>query len=298
MRALFVLCLLIANRAEARPVGRALERTPVSILGDHVALQLPIGMELAPALWTPDARAELEVDGGRFVMIAYETYQHVGTDLRAGVLAELRREGGGLAHARVTAIPDLDDQIDAVTVHPPLPAATADQNLVLAVYIASSDATVQVIAFYVVGSARDATAEWTELAERVAQTIRPGKSDLQTYAGLLHLGQRHMRIACHDDCAIRISDAGYQVRPIVGLGHTQLCTLDDGPAPRRRATRRSAQILGRDVIWNEWSDADGVHAATSVALDDVEEIRIACDATSREELDAVRAVVEAMTFGN
>ena len=291
MRVLLVLCLLITTRAQA---DRALEKAPVSLLGGRLALRLPVGMELASAQVDPTS-AELELHDGRFVMTAYETYQRVGTELRAGVLAELRRQGGSLAHARVIRA-ELAG-LSAVTVHPPLRRAGADPNLVLAVYVASSDDTVQVIGFYVTGGAREAASEWAALAERITQTITAGTAELRGYAGLLSVAGRRLRIACGADCVVLRSGSGYQVRPLVRLGRTQLCTLDEGPAiARPRAVHRPAQLLGKSVVWTEWRDIHGAHASTSVPLDGPDDLRIACDATTRGELDAVRAVVETMTL--
>jgi len=291
MRALVVLCLLIAARADA---DRALENAPAPLLGGRLALRLPIGMEIAPAQ-VDHTRGELELDDGRFVMTAYETYQRVGTDLRAGVLAELRRQGGSLAQARVSRL-DLAG-LSAVTVHPPRRRTGADPNLVLAVYVASSDDTVQVIGFYVTGGARDAASEWAALAARITQTITAGTSELRGYAGLLGVAGHRIRIACHEDCVVRVTGSAYQIRPLVRLGRSQLCTLDEGPAiARPRATSRSAQVLGKPVVWTEWSDADGAHASTTVPLEGPDDLRIACDATTHGELDTVRATIDAMTL--
>ncbi len=291
MRLLVVGCvLLFANRAHAQV---PLTGPPVPVLAGHLQLDLPGGMELGPE--TDHTRAVLEVDDGRFVMTVHETYRRVGVDLRAGVLAELRSQGASLARSRVQRVQL--GELAAIAVYPPLGSAGADANLVHAMYVASDDGTVQVFGFYATGAARDSAHAWAELAERMTRTISAGPAELDRHAGLLELGGRRLRIECHDDCAIRIVGAGYQVRPIVPLGRTQQCTLDDGPAIQRpRSTRRAAQLLGRDVVWLEWTDTAGAHAATMVAIGGEDDLRVVCVATSRFELESVRAVVDAMTF--
>ena len=98
MRALWVLCLLVTRIASADGSECALVRERTPLLDSHLTIRLPIGMVVQPAQ-ADQTRADLEIDGGRFVMTAYETYQSPGTDLEAGTTKEIRRQGGALTLA-------------------------------------------------------------------------------------------------------------------------------------------------------------------------------------------------------
>ncbi len=289
--------LWLAGRADAGIADRPLARTASALLTDRLRIQLPIGMALEPA-GADQTRAELALEDGRFVMIASETYQRAGTDLRAAVEAEMRRQGDGLARAKVDAL-ERPRRLAVVTVRPPLPRAVADPNLVFAIYVASADDTVQVLGFYVFAAARGHAAEWAQLAARMAATLTAGDGALLGYTGLLELGAQRIRITCRDDCLIQVAITGYQLRTLRPLGDTQVCNLEiAGPPAASHRPRRPGRLLGQRVAWDEWHDDGGLHARTTMTIAGSESLRISCDATSQPGLASLLAVLDTMTLGD
>ena len=257
-------------------------RAGTPLLAGRLTIDLPSGMKVEPSHWSLDelgstvdqARAELPFEDGRFVMTATETYRRASPNLRADVLAELKRQGGALARSTVETI-TLGDDFDAVVVRPPLPAKISDANLVFALYLApTQDRAIQIVAFYVVGSARGNPGEWAARAETIAGTAHVSGGSLTGYAGLLGVANHRIRIQCQHDCLIRPSGERYELRLLVPLHEEAACRIEaasSSDAPRT------------------WTDRAGRHARWFIPIaGSAERIRVECDATTAANMASLR----------
>jgi hypothetical protein len=119
MRAAWVALLVGSSVALAEPLPSPahlkLRGTARPLLGDQLKVLLPVDMQPEPVDATNSAgvrpsyrdedRYSLELDDVRFTMIAYETYASIGTDFKAGVLADLKTQGENLRGAKLEKLP-------------------------------------------------------------------------------------------------------------------------------------------------------------------------------------------------
>jgi hypothetical protein len=200
MRAtLLVLAATLSARAAVAapdtPAGLALTQK-VQLLGGRLEAALPAAMKLEPrghgimaagAAGEDETRAVLDLGKARFVMMTYEVFALTGSDLPAAIAAHKKAQGEStktlklepLAVARpLTAIADI----------PPATSGNADANLVYAAWIGNTDATVQLITFYVNPDGARAAASWAQLARSIALSLKPAKRTLDTRAASHKLG--------------------------------------------------------------------------------------------------------------
>jgi hypothetical protein len=237
-------------------------------------------------------RAELLVEGGRFVMEAYETFTNMhDTDFRDGVLADLHRQG---ADGALIAWLKVEQPVRAYAVTPPVPERVDAGNLVHAAYVAGKDGAVAIVGFYVLGDARIEAAEWARLAQRIATTLAPGYRTfaIPSSTGSIWLDGHQFELTAPSDWAVQVADATLRLRAIVPLGHSPTeCVVDYAdPAPAAAASEPGVMLYA-PVQWRRWGDARGVHARMQLELQDRFVLHIACSAGTARELEAARAIV-------
>jgi len=294
------------DEAEPRipPGDLPLDAVGVAVLDYRFAIDLPEAMKpelpksgpRMPRQQQPPppmtVRAELPVDGGRFVMEAYETFTTMrDRDFRDGVIADLHRQG---ADAALVSWLKVEQPLRAYAVTPPVPERIDDGNLVHAAYVAGKDGAVSIVAFYVMGDARIEASEWARLAQRMTATLSPRHRPFAIAAssGTIWLDGHPFELAAPTDWAVEPGDSTLRLRTVVPLGHppTECVVGYADPAPAGAATEPGI-LLFTPVQWRRWSDAQGAHARTQLELQDRFILHVACSAATTRELEAARAIV-------
>ncbi len=296
---------------------------PIALLGGRLSVRMPAVAKVeprrhsimaAPASNEDESRVVVDAENERLVLMAYELYALSGGDLeksvRADVTASWHKEAAAVRLERLTLSPPLK----AVAVVPLRQEGNSEANLVLGLYVGSGDGTVHYLAFYAnPAGARDA-AGVEAFCRKIATTVSGGSRRLSSKGGA------HRFPGFSDDrLVITVPDgfvpstqqgpdfSVYRLRKLAPLGQPQaVCGIYLGwhPAyhyrqtndPPGKVTRIKGKLFGREIEWQNWSEADGITSEIIVPYPMGEGMfmHVFCTASTAEEIQALRAVAETL----
>jgi hypothetical protein len=322
MRAAWVAVLVCSSVAVGEPLSSPahvkLKSTARPLLGGQVEALLPVDMQPEPVEATNSAgvapsyrdeeRYSLDLDDVHFTMVAYETYALIGTDFKAGVVADLKTQGENLRGAKPEKLP-LAQPLVGYEVLPTVPKSSYDaRTLVYAAYVGNPDATVQVLAFYISPDGLPSAKAWVALARRMATSIVLGKHPLDGKAGEHRL--EDIAVTTPDGWAAS-TQLGPETTPVIVLELRKIvplgkegaaCSLQWGgtSASVPNATTTSsvdAKMLGESVKWAEWT-AGGREFAQVVLprASRQTDMVVTCTAPTRGDLSSSLRVFETLHF--
>ena len=168
----------------------------VQLLGGRLEAALPAAMKLEPrghgimaagAADEDETRAVLDLGKTRFVMMTYELFTLTGPDLPAAIAADKKARGEPTQALKLAPLA-VARPLTAVAELPPATKGDADANLVYVAWIGNTDATVQLLAFYINPDGARAAASWAQLARTIALSLKPGSRTLDSKAASHKLG--------------------------------------------------------------------------------------------------------------
>ncbi|MBI5482815.1 MAG: hypothetical protein HY906_28425 [Deltaproteobacteria bacterium] len=288
-----LLALAMPATAAAGELGKlALDKAPIDLLGGRLALRFPAGARIeargrsimaAPESAQHETRVVLEKGDEKLVVTAVEFFALVGPDFEQQArkdLGQLKAKGGapyGVAPL-VTGSPK---QRALAATSPALDLERKGQ-LVVALFLAHVDGTVQWVGFAVNPAAGKDAAGCTALIKRMVATLAPGARALPRAAGV-----RSLDVLAKETELQATVPAGWVATvqpgpdfivhhlrkltpygaPTVGFsvyvgGHPSYQHRQvDGPAPKVTTTK--GKLLGKDVEWQRWQRGTGKDAATT-----------------------------------
>lgn len=285
----------------------------VPLLDGRLTVELPAGMRLEPrahdlmaaeASGEDETRAVTDVGDVRFVMMTYELYLTAGGDLPAAAAAEEKAENepSGKLEPLAVARP-----LVAYAEVPAPGQPVEDANLVLSVWVASADHTVQLVAFYVNPAGAADLARWTALARRIAGTLAAGPRKLDLAAGDRKLGDLTIRVPSGWTLATQPGPdfAVYHLRALGTLGGaaSSTCSVYVGDYPSyqyeqagidaAKVASSPGTLLGASVEWKTWSTPDA-SMTEAMAPHGGEKVHVFCAAKSETDLAALRSIAETL----
>jgi hypothetical protein len=322
MRRAWLALLVGSSIALAEPLSSPahvkLRSAATPLLGDQIKALLPADMQPEPVEATTSAgvrpsyreedRYSLELDDVHFTMIVYETYASIGTDFKAGVVADLKTQGENLRGAKLNKLP-LAPPLIGYEVLPVVPKSSYDAGtLVYAVYVGNPDATVEVLAFYLAPEGLPYAKAWVALSRRISTSVVLGKHPVDGKAGEHRLG----------DIAVTTSDGWaastqlgpesspvivQQLRKIVPLGKDgPACSLQWGgmsePVPSATTTSGvAAKVLGENVTWTEWTESGREFGRVVLPkASRHSDMVVTCTAPNHDDLSVSRRMFETLHF--
>jgi hypothetical protein len=262
------------------------EAVSTPLLSGQLRVSLPVGMTredapldtqkaAVPRITRDSARFVLNIQGVRFVLVAFDTYSIAGTNFPADITADLKKQ-----NVRIQRSPkQLVDvkQIVAYEVIPKLPKASATP-LVYATYTKNSDDRIHVLAFYVDGDGVSRIGDWIRLARRISISLTLGPHSDQTARRDHPLGDRHnpILLPLDDGWVVRSSPLVdgfvYRIRKLTNIRvRGSYCDLLLGDAlvsqeglEGDRITKLAGAINGVSISWRIWPNDDAVVAETIV----------------------------------
>lgn len=256
--------------------------TPVELLAGRLRMRVPAGARTearqrsimaAPESAQHETRIVLDAGGERLVMMTYELFATAGNDLAAAVRKDL---AGGTTPPTVEAlnVPGLR----AVAVVPAALDLTREAILILGVYVALPDATVQSLAFFINPNAARDVPGATALARRIAATLTAGPARLASQAGPRRLSDGLSLTVPAG--YIATSQAGpdfviHHLRKLSPLGQPaarlgvyvgghpayQHRQSDEAPAAVKQT---AGKLLGRDIEWHTWTRGEASEQLTTM----------------------------------
>ena len=289
-----LVALALPASAAAGELGKlALDKAPIDLLGGRLTMRFPAGARIearrasimaAPESPQHETRVALEKGDEKLVVTAFELFELGGPDFEQQArkdLAKLKAKGG--APFAVAPLVTGSPKLRALAATAPSLDPERKGQIVVALFVAHVDGTVQWIGFAVNPAAGKDAAGCTALAKRMAATLVPGPRALPRAAGL-----RSLDVLAKDTELQATVPAGWvasvqpgpdfivhQLRkltnfgaPGLGIGvyvgghpsyqHRQV----DGPAPQ--VTVSKGKLLGKDVEWQQWTRGTGKDAATTL----------------------------------
>jgi hypothetical protein len=274
----------------------------------------PHSIMAAPDASEDETRLLLDAGAERLVLMAYELYAMSGDDLekatRADVAAVWRKQASTLKFEKLALAPPLA----AIAIIPPYPAGKREANLLLGLYVAGADCTVQYLAFYVnPAGAKDAPGA-TALAKKIAATIQPGPRKLLSKAGerrFLGIGKHELLVTVPEGFVASVQ-AGpdfmvYLLHKLVPLSQPAVnCSIYVGghPAfqyrqvadPPEKVTRIKGKLLGKEAEWHTWSQDDRITTEAIVGHPTEQDavVHVFCSGGSEEATTALRRMAETL----
>lgn len=297
------------------------ERT--ALLGGRLSVRMPATAKVeqrgrsimaAPEANEDETRIVLDAGEERLVLMTWELYALSGGDLvkaaRAHVADAWGKKPGTMKLEEFVVAPPLA----AVAVIPPRPERKREANLVFTLYVASEDSTVQFLAFYVNSAGAKDILGATKLAMAIAASVSAGSRKLAWKAG-----PRSFPGADVDRLVIDVPEgfvasiqegpdfAVYRLRKLAPLGKPgPACAIYLGADPfyqYRQAEERpdkvttlKGKLLGRNVVWQNWSQA-GRTTTEAIVLHPKEKelsVHVFCSAGTEEEVATLRTMAETL----
>lgn len=274
-----LLTLLTPAAAQAGKLAalKQLAPTPLDLLAGRLSMRLPAGARLearrtsvmaAPQASQDETRVMLDAGPERLVVMVNEVFALAGADFEAAVRKEAARPGAGGVTFKVEALKTGSPKLKAWALLPSK-LAGGEANLVLASYLTSPDATVQLVRFYVnpVGARDPKGCE--ALARAAHATLLPGTRKLASEAGVRSLGG-HSRLevtAPRGYIATLQPGPDFEVHhlrklapfgtpgPSLGVyvgGHPSYQHRQRGGVDAKKVKERGGKLLGKKVTWYEW----------------------------------------------
>lgn len=291
--------------------------TTTEVLAGRLRLRVPKAARVeprghsimaAPQSVQHETRVMLDVGKERLVIMAVELFETVGADL----LAAVRRDVADWPQPPTVEALTLPE-LRAVTVVPATHDLKREAILVLSVYVASADSTVQNISFYVNPAGGTDVKGATALAQRIAATISAGPTKLQNSAGVRSLSDGLSLTLPEGFSATQQPGPDFSVHHLrkltplgqpparIGIylgGHPsyQYRQMDEAAPPVKKS---AGKLLGRDIEWHSWTRGKAPNEVTTmeaiVPLGGYLKMHVFLNAATDAELSALRKVVESMT---
>ncbi len=275
-----VLLLTLLTPAAARAGKLAalkLAPRPLELLAGRLSMRMPAGARLearrasimaAPQASQDETRVMLDAGPERLVVMVNEVFALAGADFEAAVRKEAATPGAGGVTFKVEALKTGSPKLKAWALLPSK-LAGGEANLVLASYLTSPDATVQLVRFYVnpVGAKDPKGCE--ALARAAHATLLPGTRKLASEAGVRSLGGHSKLEVTAPGGYIATLQPGpdFEVHhlrklapfgtpgPSLGVylgGHPSYQHRQRGGTDAKKVKERSGKLLGKKVTWYEW----------------------------------------------
>lgn len=262
----------------------------------------------APQSVQHETRVMLDAEKERLVIMAVELFETVGADLLAAVRKDVADWPQPPAVEALT-LPELR----AVTVAPATHDLKREAILILSVYVASADSTVQNVSFYVNPAGGGDVKGATALARRIAATITAGPTKLQSSAGVRPLSGGLSVTLPEGFSATQQPGPDFSVHHLrkltplgqpparIGIyigGHPsyQYRQMDEAQPPVKKST---GKLLGKDIEWHSWTRGKTPTEVTTMEaiapLGGPLKLHVFLNAATEAELSALRKVVESMT---
>ena len=269
--------LLPVPAAAGQLAKQKLSAQPTHLLAGRLLIRLPQGTRIearrrsimsAPEPTQEETRAVLEAGAEKLVLMAYELFALRGDKLEASVEQALKQYWPGQGKG-MTLKPLALRSPETVAVRP-AKLMGADAVLVLGVYTALPDRTVQLLNFYVNPEAAKDEAGCRALVDKIAGTLAPGKRTLASKAGerkLAGVGPA-LRVTVPAGF-IATTQPGpdfvvHRLRKLAPLGGSSSSIgiyVGGHPAyqhrqqsiPDKNVRQTSAMLLGQKVSWHEWT---------------------------------------------
>lgn len=290
----------LAAPVSESPAHVRLDSKATPLLHGQLQIFLPEGMKLER---TDRVRGTFEYGNARFELMAFETTASVGTSFRSNVLVDLKTQSVDVKHATIQRLA-LAEELVGFEVVPKVPRTTADASvLIYAAYLARTNGTVQLFAFYLSANELPYARAWTALARRIATSATPGPRQIDLGAGEHKLDRRfHITTPAGWMITMRTGTetgplVGYQLDQVVPLGTkgpSCVLTFDNADANEPRGTL-SGRILGTDITWSESADVEG--PMTQAFAPDVWrnfDLLAMCRAQDADQFPAMRRMVESL----
>jgi hypothetical protein len=184
----FCLCLATSIQAADRLGELRLSSTPTSLLQGRLSVHVPAQAVPAPiqegVMGAPEASTEMtriDVNAGsqKMVLLAEELFARAGRQFEEGV-----KQKATLLPAKVKIESwPLPEPLRGYACIPVSPDKDKEANLVLGLYVAQADGTVEELAFFVNQAGAVNFSEALELARSIARSVTPGKRRLEISAG-------------------------------------------------------------------------------------------------------------------
>lgn len=260
----------------------------------------------------PESNAEMTrliFDAGpqRMVMLAQELFARTDEKFESGV-----NERAATLPTKVKVEPwPLSSLLRAYVYIPLAPTKNKEANLVMGVYVAQTDGTVQELRFFINNEATDNFADALALAKSIARTIAPGSKQLNRAAG-------DRTLAAYPQLIITVPD-GYVVTEQQGVDflvhHIRKITTFPGPTasigiyvgdyPSGKTgdmkANGSIKLFGQEVQWYEKQGGEGNQKSI---LDDVlvrqgqGYLDIFLQAKDAAGIDELKKIVSTLRVGN
>lgn len=291
--------------------------TTTDVLAGRLRLRVPKAARVearghsimaAPQSVQHETRVMLDAGKERLVIMAVELFETVGADLLAAVREDIADWSQPPAVEALT-VPELR----AVTVVPATHDLKREAILVLSVYVASPDSTVQNISFYVNPAGGGDIKGVTALARRIAATITAGPTKLQNSAGVRQLSDGLSITLPEGFSATQQPGPDFSVHHLrkltplgqpparIGIylgGHPsyQYRQMDEAAPPVKKS---AGKLLGKDIEWHSWMRGKAQSEVTTleaiVPLGSYLKMHVFLNAATEAELSALRKVLESMT---
>jgi hypothetical protein len=250
-----------------------LANEPTQLLGGRLTVRVPREAKLLPmqqSIMAAEESAEessrimLDAGGEKMVLMAYELFALAGTDFDGAVSRVLGSKLGRIEGLKLAS------PLCGISFAPKETTRTGDANLMMGIYVAQGDGTVQLINFYLNPAAAKKADFYLALARKISATLAPGTRKL-----LKSAGKRHLMSYSNDEILATVPD-GYvatmqsgvdflvhRLTKLTRLGAPQCrlgLYLGEYPSfnPERNAAvkqfkKSQATLLGHQVEWYQSS---------------------------------------------
>lgn len=177
-----------------------LARKETELLDGRLTMRLPgkarleprqVSIMAAPESSQDETRVVIDAGEARMVVMVYEMYALGGATFDRNVRAML---GEGEGDYNVTQLELSHSGLFGIATIPTKHDLTSEAVLVMGLYLANVDNTVQFLGFYVNPTAAKDPGGALELAKNMATTIRPGRRRLEKDGGRVQLRELHDKI--------------------------------------------------------------------------------------------------------
>jgi len=279
---LIVLATLRAQAANSLAEMK-IPSTKTAVLAGRLSLSVPNQAKSGPmqhgimaAAESDSEQTRIVIDAGqqRMVLMVYERFTRVGTDLEGPARKWIGRSPLNLQKWPLTSA------LRAVAYFPVTPLKDHEANLVMAVFVAQRDGSVQHLVWYANPAAATQFDTALKLAKAMAKTIVPGNKGLNSSAG-----ERELSPYSETQSIFVTVPQGYVVTAQYGpdfvVHHIHKLTffgdsdatigvyLGNHPAPADEgfAEKRTSVLLGKQVQWHrKTTNEDGGTVVRARAL--------------------------------
>jgi hypothetical protein len=282
--------VLFAGCALAQPASNLgqlrIPTTQTSVLSGRLVVSIPAtavsrtmqnGIMSAPEADQEQTRVVIDAGKQRMVLMVYELFERAGADFNA----EVKAEAGRLPLKVAVQNWPLSSSLRAAAYFPEVPTQDREANLVMGVFVAQPDGSVQNLMWYANPFGAKPSAGALLLAKSMAKTIAPGARTLTVAAGERELSNysqaKSVFIRVPEGYAVTAQRGPdfivHHIRKMTAFGSPGASMgvyLGDHPQNREGDKKDMSLLFGKQVAWYQKTvkegDASTITASALVSL--------------------------------